>query len=75
MEAINPINSVMWWFDRMNENKRRRRKDEVKMKKSGFRRRHSRPKHRRVNFYDSDDDWRPSMYPKNMKNHRLSGKN
>jgi len=75
VEAINPINSVMWWFNRMNENKRRRRTDEGKKKKSSFRRRHSRPKHRRVDLYDSDDGWRPSTFHKNMKNHRLSGEN
>ena len=75
MEAINPINSVMWWFNRMNENKRWRRTNEGKKKKSVFRRRHSRPKHRRVDLYESDDGWRPSINMKNMKNHRLTGKN
>ena len=59
----------------MNESKRRRRTNEGKKKKSAFRRRHSRPKHRRVDLYESDDGWRPSINMKNMKNHRLTGKN
>lgn len=76
--AFNPINSVMWWFNKMNENKRRSWKDEARNKQSNqrFRRRHSRPRHRRVTLYnESVDDWRPSNFPKNMKNHRLTGTN
>ena len=76
--AFNPINSVMWWFNKMNENKRRSWKDEARNKQSNqrFTRRHSRPRHRRVTLYnESVDDWRPSNFPKNMKNHRLTGTN
>merc|ERR1712045_11761 len=74
--AFNPLNSVMWWYNRMSENKRRRRKFESKAKQSShrFRRRHSRPRHRRVDLYDESDHWRPTGYPGNLKNHRLSEK-